>query len=297
MVPRAWQLLTEERERGRGSACTRALPLRYAPGMRIIDCHTHVFPDGIAAAAIASLEAEGDVTAVYDGTVSGLLETMERAGVVASIIQPVATRPSQVRSINDWAAGVAGERIIGFGAMHPDLEDPAAEITRMHALGLRGFKMHSEYQSFCPDDPRLDPIWEAASGHGMIAFFHAGADIAFPTVRGTPKAFAGLLDRWPELTVVLAHLGGFREWEGVAALLVGRDVWLDTSYTLGHLPDDDFVDLVRAHGTERVLFGSDGPWTDPAIELSRLRTIGFTRHELAAILGENAERLLGKSGS
>jgi uncharacterized protein len=265
--------------------------------MRIIDCHTHVFPDAIAAAAIASLEAEGDVVAVYDGTVSGLLETMDRAGVATSVVQPVATKPSQVRSINDWAVGVASERIIGFGAMHPDLEDPAGEIARMHALGLRGFKMHSEYQSFAPDDPRLDPIWDAAAGHGMIAFFHAGADIAFPTVRGTPEAFAGLLDRWPGLTVVLAHLGGFQQWEGVAALLAGRDVWLDTSYTLGHLPDDRFVEIVRAHGADRVLFGSDGPWTDPGVEIAHLRSLGLTTAELAAILGANAERLLGRAAS
>lgn len=265
--------------------------------MRIVDCHTHVFPDAVAPAAIASLEAEGDVTAIYDGTVSGLLATMDRAGVNASVIQPVATRPAQVRSINDWVARVSGERIIGFGAMHPDLEDPATEIARMSSLGIRGFKMHSEYQLFAPDERRLEPIWEAAIEHRMIAFFHAGADIAFPTTRGTPAAFAALLDRWPVLTVVLAHLGGFRQWDQVAALLAGREVWLDTSYTLGHLPDEEFVELVRAHGTERVLFGSDGPWTDPAVELSRLRTIGFTRAELEGVLGANADRLLGESVS
>jgi len=265
--------------------------------MRIIDCHTHVFPDTVAPAAIASLETEGDVKAVYDGTVSGLLATMDRAGVDASIVQPVATKPAQVRSINDWVARVSGPRIIGFGAMHPDLEDPASEIARMSALGLRGFKMHSEYQGFAPDEKRLDPIWEAAVEHRMVAFFHAGADIAFPTVRGTPVAFARLLDRWPRLTIVLAHLGGFRQWDEVASLLAGREVWLDTSYTLGHLPDRDFVELARVHGTERVLFGSDGPWTDPATELARLRTIGFTRAELADILGANAERLLAEGGA
>lgn len=261
--------------------------------MRIIDCHTHVFPDAIAAAAIASLEAEGGVKAVYDGTVSGLVSVMDQAGVDASIVQPVATKASQVRSINDWVAGIASERVVAFGAMHPDLEDPAAEIARMRALGLRGFKMHSEYQAFAPDDPRLDPIWESAAAHGLIAFFHAGADIAFTTVRSSPEAFATLLDRWPGLPMVLAHLGGFRQWTDVASVLAGRDVWLDTSYTLGHLPDEEFVAIVRAHGVDRVLFGSDGPWTDPGVEIAHLRGLGFTPGELDAILGGNAEQLLG----
>lgn len=265
--------------------------------MRVIDFHTHAFPDTLASTAIASLEAEGNVRAVYDGTVDGLVATMDRAGVGVSVIQPVATKPTQVRTINEWATSVASERIVAFGAMHPDVVDPAAEIARMHAAGLRGFKMHPEYQTFEPDECRLDPIWAAAAEHGLIAFFHAGADIAFPTVRGTPKSFAGLLDRWPELTVVLAHMGGFEQWDVVAETLAGRDVYLDTSYTLGHLSDEDFVTLVREHGSERVLFGSDGPWTDPAVEIAHLHRIGLLDIELEHILGITATRLLGIDAS
>ena len=263
--------------------------------MRTIDFHTHAFPDAIAPGAIASLEAEGDVSAVYDGTVSGLIAVMDRAGVDVSVVQPVATKPTQVMRINEWSSSVSRERIVAFGAMHPDLDDPTSELARMHSLGLRGFKMHSEYQGFAPDEPRLDPIWSAAADLGLIAFFHAGADIAFPTVRGTPEAFGRLLDRWPGLTVVLAHMGGYECWPGVAERIAGRDVWLDTSYTLGHLSDEEFVSLVRTHGSDRVLFGSDGPWTDPAGEIRHLRRLGFTKAEIDGILGGNAERLLAVS--
>lgn len=261
---------------------------------RIVDIHTHVFPDVVAPAAIPALEAQGDgLHACYDGTVGGLLAAMDRAGVDVSVTQPVATRPDQVRSINDWAAAQRTERIVPFGAMHPDFEDPAREIARMAELGLRGFKLHPEHQAFEPHEPRLERIWEAAREHGMIAFFHAGADVIHPGVRGTPESFAALLDGWPGLTVVLAHLGGFRQWKGVADVLAGRDVWLDTAYTLSHLPDDEFVALVRAHGVDRVLFGSDGPWTDAGVEIAHVRLLGFTAEETAAILGGNAERLLG----
>lgn len=261
----------------------------------IVDIHTHAFADDIAPRAIPALleSAGGELAAHYDGTVRGLVDAMDRFGVDVSVIQPVATKPSQVRAINDWAAAQASSRIVPFGAMHPDLEDPADEIARMRSLGLKGFKLHPEHQVFSPHETRLHAIYEAASDAGMVVLFHAGADVIHPTIHGTPASFAELIDVFPRLTVVLAHLGGFREWEAVAEHLAGRDVWLDTAYTLGHLPDEEFVALVRAHGVERVLFGSDGPWTDAAAEIAHLRSLPLAEDEIEAILGENAVRLLG----
>jgi predicted TIM-barrel fold metal-dependent hydrolase len=262
--------------------------------MRIVDIHTHVWPDAVAATAVPALAAAGrGLVPLYDGTVTGLISEMDRTGIDISVVQPVATKASQVISINDWVATQASDRIVAFGAMHPDLEDPAHEIARMASLGLAGFKLHPEYQSFAPHEARMDAIYAAAREHGMSVLFHAGADIVYPTVHGTPRSFAQVIERWPDLTVVLAHLGGFREWQGVAEHLAGRDVWLDTAYTLGHLPDDEWVALVRAHGTDRVLFGTDGPWTDASAELAHLRGLPLTPSELEGILARNAERLLG----
>jgi len=264
--------------------------------MHVIDFHTHVFPDAVAPGAIPALieNAGGDLTAHYDGTVGGLVAQMDAAGVAVSVTQPVATKPSQVRSINDWAAATASDRIVPFGAMHPDVEDPEAEILRMRSLGLLGFKMHPEHQAFEPHETRLEPIWRAAAANRMVVLLHAGADVIHPGVRGTAESFARLIDAWPDLTCVLAHLGGFRQWAKVAEHISGADVWLDTAYTLGHLPDDEFVALVRAHGTDRVLFGSDGPWTDPGAEIEHLSRLDFDDGELQAILGRNAESLLGR---
>ncbi len=260
--------------------------------MPVIDVHTHAFPDALAHSAIPSLEAKGGLRAQYDGTVAGLVAEMDRAGVDVSVVQPVATRPAQVASINDWAAAARSDRVIVFGAMHPDLEDPATEIARMASIGIVGFKLHPEFQTFEPDDPRMADIYSAAVRHRMIVFFHAGADIMYPSVRGTPESFAAVIDAWPGLTVVLAHLGGYEMWEGVAEHIAGRDVWLDTAYTPRHLPDAEFVALVRAHGVERVLFGTDGPWTDPAEEIAHIRGLDLDRDEIEAILGANAARLL-----
>jgi hypothetical protein len=264
--------------------------------MRIIDVHTHIWPDSLAPAAVAAVGSQGHISASYDGTVAGLKAAMDRAGVDVSVVLPVATKPGQVRTINDWAASLRTDsRIVPFGAMHPDFEDPASELARMRALGLTGFKMHPEYQSFDPLDPKLEPIYRAAVALGMTAFFHAGGDVAFDTVRGTPDVFATLLDAWPELHAVLAHMGGFRQWHAVTGRLAGRDVYFDTAYTLGHLSDDEFVSLAREHGCRRVLFGSDGPWTDVSEQLAHLRRLPFTPEEFAALLGGNAEEMLARA--
>lgn len=261
--------------------------------MPIVDFHAHIFPDALAPAAVPALEAAGELTATFDGTVGGLLASMDRCGIDVTVVQPVATKASQVEGINDWVATLASERIVPFGAMHPRLADPAEEIARMASLGLAGFKMHPEHQSFEPHDPALEPIWAAAVEHSMIVFFHAGADVIHPTVHGTPESFATLLNEWPDLRSVLAHMGGFREWEGVLDHIVGKDVWLDTAYTPGHLADENLCALARAHGVDRVLFGSDTPWTDQAVEVEKLRAVGLTDDELDAVLGGNAARILG----
>ena len=73
-------------------------------GFTIVDLHVHAFPDEIAERAVHTLLETYQVEAVTDGTISGLLAHMAKAGVDYAVVQPVATRPGQVRSINDWAA-------------------------------------------------------------------------------------------------------------------------------------------------------------------------------------------------
>ena len=126
----------------------------------------------------------------------------------------------------------------------------------------------------------------------MIILFHAGVDIEIPTLHGTPESFARMLDRFPDLKVVLAHMGGFEQWDGVREQLVGSPACFDTSYTLGHLPDDEFGGLVEAHGADRIVFGTDGPWTDLAAEVEAVGALGLPDDALDAIYAGNAERLL-----
>lgn len=259
----------------------------------IIDIHTHVFPDNVASRARSSLQQGSDIEWHGDGTVDGLIAEMDRAGIDLSVIQPVATNPGSVHKVNEWASTLCCDRIVPFGAMHPDLPDPASEIGHIRALGMQGFKLHPEFQDFTPDEARLAPMLSAAEKAGLVVLFHAGADPAYPSVRGNAEAFVRMLDAYPDLTVILAHLGGYDHWEQVREHLMGREVYLDTAYTLGHLPDEEFIAIVRGHGVDRVLFGTDAPWTDSVRELEHLRALGFTSEELDRLLWRNAAELLG----
>lgn len=265
--------------------------------MSIIDVHTHAFTDALAPKAIPSIMAEATIAdgmvPYYDGTVAGLIEAMDRAGVDRSVLAPVATKPSQVTTINDWIISLDRERIIPFGAMHPDFPEPAAEIARLAGSGIRGIKMHSRNQDFLPDEPRLAPVYRAVIDSGLIVLFHAGRDMAQSGYEARPVHFARMLDEYPDLVCVLAHMGGYQFWPEVREHLCGRDVYLDTAYVPRRLPDADLLSLIWDHGAGKVLFGSDGPWTDVSAEIAHISQLGLTPTELAGVLGGNAERLLG----
>jgi len=260
--------------------------------MRVIDMHVHAFPDKVAAGVMARLQKLTGYAPLFDGTLAGLHGSMDRTGVERSVVQPVATRPESVAGINDWAARSQDQRITCFGAMHPDHPEPAAEIARLAGLGLRGIKLHPEFQSFRPDEERMAPIYEALVRHGLVLFFHAGADIAIPSVSSSPEVFARVLDAFPGLRVVLAHMGGWQQWDPVFEHLAGRNVHLETSFTLRFLGPERFVELVRAHGAGRVVFGSDGPLGDVAAELPAMAALDLDEDERKAIMWRNAERLL-----
>ena len=269
-------------------------PPRNGWPVAIIDMHAHVFPDALAMRVMPGMEREAGVRATYDGTLAGLLSVMDRAGIDVTVTQPVATRPEQVPTINEWAATTASERIVPFGALHPDTPDPRAQAARIRELGMRGIKLHPEFQACAPDDPRMDALCEAAAEHDLIVLFHAGADLAVPTRLGSPASFARLLDRHPGLTAVLAHMGGWDMWDEVAEHLLGREIYLDTSYARGYLAEDTFLRMVREHGVDRVLFGTDGPWADAADEVGWITSLGLTPAETAAIMHDNARALLDR---
>lgn len=281
----------------------------------IVDIHTHVFPDRIAPAAIEKLRAASHVQAFADGTQANLKASMAAAGVDCSVVLPAATNPRQVPHLNDTALRIHEKRqesgIDSFGGIHPELEAWEQELERLKDAGIRGVKLHPPYQGAEIDDEKYIRILKKAAALGLIVLTHAGLDVGLPGAeQATPDKIRRAIDRAPEGTLILAHMGGWRCWEAVERLLPGYPVYLDTAFSLGpmtpcgdgfyrtekdleRLSDAGFMQLVRAFGAQRILFGSDSPWEDPRNTLTRIRALPLTEEEKARILGRNAAELLG----
>ncbi|MBE5763640.1 MAG: hypothetical protein E7338_05410 [Clostridiales bacterium] len=276
----------------------------------VIDFHNHFYPDKIAAAAIEKLTTCADIVAYTDGTLSGLSEDLTKSGYDLGVVLPVATAPKQVENINTRAVAVQEQfpNLISFASMHPDYENYKDEIFRIKELGLKGIKLHPDYQNTFFDDEKILNILDEAFKNDLIVVVHAGLDIGLPDpihtgVEQILKVLDIFKDRAQKL--VLAHTGAWGQWDEVLEKIAGKNVYMDISFSLGStkrkstgeelklLDDDLLVKIVRKHGVDKVLFGTDSPWGDHKMMLDKFLTLPFTKEEQDKILYLNAKKLLG----
>ncbi|MDO4491141.1 MAG: TatD family hydrolase [Lachnospiraceae bacterium] len=268
----------------------------------IIDLHTHIFPDKVAAAAIPELESHlpGNQKACSDGTLAGLLHTAEEGGVTWSVLLPVVTAPRQFESINRFALQSAETKgIIAFGGIHPDNDRIQERLQWLKEQGARGVKLHPDYQHCYINDPRYIRIIRTCVELDLMVSIHAGVDIGYPDpVHCPPDLAAEMLDqvyegREPEKAhIILAHLGGHDMYSDVEKYLAGRNIYFDTAYSIDQLPVEDLMRLIRKHGTDRILFGTDSPWTKQKQQAEYLRSLPLTEEEKEQILWKNAAEFL-----
>ena len=281
----------------------------------IIDFHTHTFPDAIASAAINRLQAASHTHPFTDGTVGQLRASMQKAGIDASLVLPVATNPRQVEKVNDASIRMheqaADTGVFSFGCMHPDFENPKAELARIARAGIKGIKLHPVYQGVDFDDPRFLRVLACCGELGLMVLIHAGLDVGFPNlVHASPAMILHALRAVGPVTLILAHMGGWRCWQEAAETLAGQGLYIDTSFSLGSMVpngdgyyqteeslqllwEDAFVAQIRAFGADHTLFGTDCPWGDQAACLRQFLALPLTKEEQRAILGGNACKLLG----
>ncbi len=277
----------------------------------IIDFHTHIFPEKIAARTIEKLENMSGIKAFTDGREESLIASMEQAGVDLSVVLPVVTRPEQFDTVNKFAVQLNEKyqdkkrRLLSFGGIHPDTPNYKEQLQLIHNWGLSGIKLHPDYQNTYIDDLKYMRIFDYASQLGLIMVIHAGIDVAFPdNVRCTPKRIRKVLDEVAPENMVLAHYGSFGLWEEVEELLIGQKVYFDTAYTFGFIKDEQFLRILKNHGADKILFATDSPWSGQKESLSHLRHLaGYAEDknkenirfsDLEKITGQNAIRLLDK---
>lgn len=266
----------------------------------VIDFHTHVFPDKLAGRAIESLNAgivrihSAPLEVCADGTVNGLIAAMDDEGIDISVTAPIATKPGQHKTVNNFALSTRSARIIPLAAIHPLDEAIENVLDNIRNAGFPGIKIHPEFQNMDIDDERYIRIFRACAANGLFVLTHAGEDMGWPPpVHSSPIKIRRALDAVPELTLIAAHMGGINMWEDAARYLKETNAYIDTSFVHHVMDLSLFKDMISLFGAERVLFGSDSPWSHPGRDsLKFLKSAVEDNDTLELITHINAEKLL-----
>lgn len=268
---------------------------------KIIDFHTHAFPDALAQKAMAQLHSElhtelygqGDFTSYLDGRLSSLLASMDKAGIETSVLCCIATRPKQFEQILLWCKEIRSSRIVPFPSVHPDDPHAVEKISRIAQEGFKGVKFHPYYQQFDLDDSKMNPIYEALTGNQLITVMHTGFDIGFERIdRAGPKRIINVIKRFPELKFITTHLGGWYDWQEVEKYLLGKPVYMDISVSREFLSEQRFRTMLLNHPQDYILFGTDSPWADQHSEIQAICQLGLPEVLLEKLFYGNAIKLI-----
>ena len=220
----------------------------------------------------------------------------EEAAVDAKLIGRLQRR-------NEWTCEVGAEhpQLVPFIGLDPSMGEQGmlAEIEARKAQGARGLKLHPGAQLFYPHDRRLWPVYDRCTQYGWPVVFHSGA-FALGAVRtdyAKLEQFPDVLAAFPRLTVVMGHMG-FGDF-GTCAELAAEyaNAMFDCCFVINGtdrkptLADDEAAAAIRKVGADRVMFGSDYPWFDPALDAARIARLALDDGEKQRVLYGNAARV------
>jgi len=234
---------------------------------------------------------------MYDAAMAQIPDE-ERSSAKGPIIEKIAGR---VKRRNEWTCKLAREnsRLIPLISVDPLMGGDALVdemVDKANRFDVKGLKIHPAEGRYFPDDPSFQPAFETAQRLNLPVLTHGG-NFAADQPYTRPENFRKILEDYPDLILVIAHMGSGYLDESLALARKYSNVYFDTSTVItgveGHnpLPDDDLVELIRKIGIDRVMFGSDYPWFHPGKDLKRFLDLGFDDDEKRAILGDNAKRV------
>lgn len=224
--------------------------------MRIIDFHTHIYPDAIARKAADNVRGfyDGIGNNAIDGKVQTLIDRGDLAGITEFAVLPVATKPERTRHINEFIIREAANqpRFYGFGTVHAAMEGLMDEVQFIQENKLYGIKIHPDYQTFAIDDERMYPVYEEIQGKLPIVF-HMG-DLRYDFSH--PAKLRRVLQNFPKLQVVAAHFGGYQLHKEAVQELSDTDCLFDTSSSLMFMEPGVAENYIHHYGAERFLYGT-----------------------------------------
>ena len=261
--------------------------------MTLFDAHAHIYPDAIALKASQSIADFYQIPMAEDGRLSTLLHRGKEAGVARFLVHSVGITPERVKGVNDYLMRTVAEHpdeLVGFGTLHPGMADVRAEAERIVAGGLRGVKVHPDFQHFCLDDDQAMAMFRVLAEMNVPTLVHTG-DFRYPY--SAPARMARVLRAYPELRAICAHLGGWSVWdEGWKELADLPNCWVDTSSSLYAMTPEEAVAIIRRYAEGHVFFGTDYPMWDPVEERERFLALPLNDTERENIAHLNFERFL-----
>ena len=260
---------------------------------KVINAHCHIYPDKIASKAVKGIRDFYDLDMSLNGKTDDLIRNGSRVGVVHYLVHSVATTPKQVKSINEFISYEVKEHdglFTGFGTLHPDSDDIEGDVNYLLDLGLKGVKLHPDFQLFALNEERAFKLGEAINDADIPVLIHCGD---FRYNYSNPEQLIPFLERFPDMTVIGAHFAGWSMWEDATKQLAGTpNLYVDLSSSLYALSPETALELIHAYGADKVLWGTDYPMWDAVSEMEYFNKIDLTEKERSQILYENASKLL-----
>jgi len=282
----------------------------------IIDCHAHIFSPRIingVSAKYAMVEKLNLHTSFATGrtNISALNDDCRLSDIDACLILPTADA-ANVSKINtafiELAAG--SDFLFTAGTLHPFYGNNKKELLRLQEHGVRAIKLCSFSQGFslsAPETFNLFNIIESANilkkGKTFIVldtFYFAHEYFGTPIQHTTtPLLLGDIVRKYPGIDFVAAHMGGLAAppEEIFTHLIPSKNLYLDTSNAAHTLSEKDFLHLLKTHGPEHIIFGTDWPWFDHKEELDIIGRLldlaGYDRGEKELVFYRNIAGLLG----
>lgn len=256
---------------------------------KIIDTHTHIFPDKIAQRASDNVGNYYNLRMECDGTVNMLLDGGNGINVEYFVVSSAALKPENVIAGNNYLLDSAKEnkRFIPLCSIHPLFEEPERELERIKHKGAKGLKLHPDFQHFNIDDPNMIEVYKTAASLDLPILFHVGDE---NTDSSSPARLYKALDKVPHLKAIAAHMGGYLVWDEAEDILYGTDIYFDTSDVLLVLSPEKVTSQIRKHGADKILFGSDYPLRSTYTAFKTFETLDLTDEEKKMIYYSNALR-------
>lgn len=274
-------------------------------GLEVVDMHVHLFPPRVYEAIWRWFEQHAWPIR-YKLYAEETIAYLKARGVKKMTGLHYAHVPGMARELNRFASelGSRHPEVWAFGTVLPG--EPEAEAIVSEAfeeLGLFGIKLHCHVQQFAPDDSRLDGVYRVCARLGKPVVIHSGREPSLPGYKAdihklcSVGAMRRVLERHPDLTVVVPHLGADEIPEYGELLDAFPGLWLDTTMMLAdYFPQKPAAEFIAKYA-DRLLYGSDFPNLPYAWdrELRRLVEMGLDEGQLRAIASGNAWRLMGKA--